>query len=292
MSSALQSATALIAEDEPLLAANLQTELARLWPELSIVATVGHGEAALEQGLKLQPDVMFLDIRMPGMTGLEAAQALAEDWPEATNATDTTEGTAPFPLIVFVTAYDQYALQAFERAAFDYVLKPVQSERLAQTCGRLQTALKARSQRMAEPTTEPTNAPALSAAIDQLRSLLEGSSGLSARPKAAPLRVIQASVGAAIHMVPVDDVLYFEAADKYVRVVTAQHEHPIRLSLRELLPQLDTNRFWQIHRGTVVRSDAVVSALRDEAGKVTLTLRGHKDKLSVSRLYAHLFKAL
>ncbi len=284
----MKRATALIAEDEPLLAANLQAELARLWPELSIVATVGHGEAALQQGLKLQPDVMFLDIRMPGMTGLEAAQALAEDWPDATNATDATEGSAPFPLIVFVTAYDQYALQAFERAAFDYVLKPVQTERLAQTCGRLQAALKARSQ----GESQSSSAPALGAAIDQLRNLLAGSSGLQSQPKAAPLRVIQASVGAAIHMVPVDEVLYFEAADKYVRVITIEREHLIRLSLRELLPQLDTERFWQIHRGTVVRSDAIASALRDEAGKVTLTLRGHKDKLAVSRLYAHLFKAL
>jgi DNA-binding LytR/AlgR family response regulator len=287
----MKPTTALIAEDEPLLAANLQAELARLWPELNIVASVGHGEAALQQGLKLQPDVMFLDIRMPGMTGLEAAQALAEDWPDATNATnaaDATEGSAPFPLIVFVTAYDQYALQAFERAAFDYVLKPVQTERLAQTCGRLQATLKARSQSVADM----SSAPALGAAIDQLRSLLGGAGGLSAQPKAAPLRVIQASVGAAIHMVPVDQVLYFEAADKYVRVVTAEREHLIRLSLRELLPQLDTDRFWQIHRGTVVRSDAVASALRDEAGKVTLTLRDHKDKLAVSRLFAHLFKAL
>ncbi len=281
----MKPATALIAEDEPLLAANLQAELARLWPELSIVASVGNGEAALQQGMALQPDVMFLDIRMPGMTGLEAAQALAEDWPDAT---DTTAGSAPFPLIVFVTAYDQYALQAFERAAFDYVLKPVQTERLAQTCGRLQAALKARSQSVADM----SSAPALGAAIDQLRSLLAGSSGLASQPKAAPLRVIQASVGAAIHMVPVDEVLYFEAADKYVRVITTEREHLIRLSLRELLPQLDTNRFWQVHRGTVVRSDAVASALRDEAGKVTLTLRGHQDKLAVSRLYSHLFKAL
>jgi DNA-binding LytR/AlgR family response regulator len=278
----MKPATALIAEDEPLLAANLQAELARLWPELSIVASVGHGEAALQQGLKLKPDVMFLDIRMPGMTGLEAAQALAEDWPDA------ADGGAPFPLIVFVTAYDQYALQAFERAAFDYVLKPVQTERLAQTCGRLQAALKARSQ----GESQASGGPELGAAIDQLRSLLSGAGGLSVQTKAAPLRVIQASVGAAIHMVPVDEVLYFEAADKYVRVVTTEREHLIRLSLRELLPQLDTDRFWQIHRGTVVRSDAVASALRDEAGKVTLTLRGNKDKLAVSRLYAHLFKAL
>ena len=278
----MKKATALIAEDEPLLAANLQAELARLWPELRIVASVGHGEAAWQQGLALQPDVMFLDIRMPGMTGLETAQALAEDWPDA------TAGGAPFPLIVFVTAYDQYALQAFEHAAFDYVLKPVQPERLAQSCARLQGALQSRAQLASGA----SNAPALDAAIDQLRLLLGAPAGLTQPPKAAPLRVIQAGLGAAIHMVQVDDVLYFEAADKYVRVVTLEREHLIRLSLRELLPQLDTQRFWQIHRGSVVRSDAIASALRDEAGKVTLTLRGHKDKLPVSRLYAHLFKAL
>ncbi len=264
--------TALIAEDEPLLAANLQAELARLWPELKIVANVGHGAAAVEYGLALRPDLVFLDIRMPGMTGLEAAQALTEDWPEG----------APLPLVVFVTAYDQYALQAFERAAVDYVLKPVQPDRLAQTCARVQAALRAR----AEP------AP-LEATLVQLRQLL-AAPGLAAAASAAPplLSVIQAGVGAAIHMVPVADVLYFEAADKYVRVITAEREYLIRTSLRELLPQLDAQRFWQIHRGTVVRADAVATALRDESGKVHLSLRGHPDKLVASRLYAHLFKAM
>ena len=286
--------TALIAEDEPLLAANLQAELARLWPELRIDSVVGHGEAALQQGLALQPDVMFLDIRMPGMTGLEAAQALAEDWPEA------AQGNKAFPLIVFVTAYDQYALQAFERAAFDYVLKPVQADRLAQTCTRLKAALSTRSQ-TAETKTGGAD---FGAAVEQLRSLLRNvnpNTGFAPQPKAAPLRVIQATVGSVIHMVPIDEVLYFEAADKYVRVVVAtaastaqapQRELLIRLSLRELLPQLDPDRFWQIHRGTVVRAEAISSAARDEAGKVSLTLRGHKDTLAVSRLYAHLFKAL
>ena len=273
--------TALIAEDEPLLAANLQAELARLWPELQVVAAVGHGEAALQQGLHWQPDVLFLDIRMPGMSGLEAAQALAEEWPD--------DGASAFPLIVFVTAYDHYALQAFERAAIDYVLKPVQPVRLAQTCDRLRSALSLRAQ--------PQSAPGLGAAIDQLRSLLASGNDRIGAPApaavaAAPLRMIQASAGTAIHMVPVDEVLYFEAADKYVRVITVEREHLIRLSLRELLPQLDPQRFWQIHRGTVVRSDAIATALRDEAGKVTLTLRGHADKLAVSRLYAHLFKPL
>jgi DNA-binding LytR/AlgR family response regulator len=269
-------ASALIAEDEPLLAANLQAELARAWPGLRIVANVGHGAAAVEQALALVPDVVFLDIRMPGLSGLEAAQALAEDWPV---------DVAALPLIVFVTAYDQYALQAFEHAAVDYVLKPLQPERLQQTCTRLQAALRARR----EPTA-PAGPAGLEPALAQLRQLLGAT---AARTAAAPLlSVIPASVGQATHMVPIGEVLYFEAADKYVRVITTAREYLIRTSLRELLPQLDTQRFWQIHRGTVVRADAIESALRLETGKVQLTLRGHPDKLVASRLYAHLFKAM
>jgi DNA-binding LytR/AlgR family response regulator len=267
--------TALIAEDEPLLAAHLQSELVRLWPELQVAATVGHGEAAVQQALSLRPDVLFLDIRMPGMSGLEAAQAIAEDWPD--------ESVRPFPLIVFVTAYDQYALQAFERAAVDYVLKPVQPERLAQTCARLQAALRQREAPQGA-------APSLDAVMQQLRGLIAGTPG--AAPAPSTLRVIQAGAGTAIHLVPIDEVLYFEAADKYVRVITAEREHLIRTALRELQPQLDAERFWQIHRGTIVRCDAIASVLRDEAGKLTLTLRGHPDKLVVSRMYAHLFKAM
>ncbi len=271
----MNAPTALIAEDEALLAAHLQAELARLWPDLRVVANVSHGAAAVEQSLALRPDIVFLDIRMPGMDGLEAAQAIGEDWPE---------GEAP-PLLVFVTAYDQYALQAFEQAAVDYVLKPVQPERLAQTCARLRAALELRS--------EPQGEAMVESALLQLRALLgaPGLGGAAASP-AARLNVIQAGVGAAIHMVPVQEVLYFEAADKYVRVITAEREHLIRTSLRELLPQLDPDRFWQVHRGTVVRADAIASALRDESGKLTLTLRGHGDKLTVSRLYAHRFKPM
>jgi DNA-binding LytR/AlgR family response regulator len=265
-------ATALIAEDEPLLAAQLKTELLKLWPQLDILATVNHGEAAVHKALELHPQILFLDIRMPGLSGLEAAHALAEDWPEG----------APFPLVVFVTAHDQYALEAFDRAAVDYVLKPATPERLAQTCARLQQALKQRDS-SAHP-----NAT-LDTALAQLRSLLGATAETTSAPK---LTVIQAGVGSAIHMVKVDEVLYFEAADKYVRLVTPEREHLIRISLRELLPQLDLQRFWQIHRGTVVRADAVATAVRDETGKITLSLRGHPDKLAVSRLYAHLFKAM
>jgi DNA-binding LytR/AlgR family response regulator len=272
-------ATALIAEDEPLLAANLQAELARLWPELRIVASVGDGASALQQGLTLQPDLLFLDIRMPGMSGLEAAQALAEDWPDSGR---------PLPLLVFVTAYDEYALHAFERAALDYVLKPVQPERLAKTCARLQAALQAREQREQPQTGEL----ALTPMIDQLRALFGAVLRRGVRQATAPLRMIQASAGNTITMIPVGDVLYFEAADKYVRVMTAEREHLIRTSLRELLVQLDPQQFWQIHRGTVVRADVIASASRDESGKLTLSLRGHPAKLSVSRLYADQFKGM
>ncbi|HZV91862.1 MAG TPA: LytTR family DNA-binding domain-containing protein [Caldimonas sp.] len=266
-------ARALIAEDEPLLAESLRGELAALWPALEIAATVGDGAAAVEAALALRPEVVFLDIRMPGMNGLEAAQALAEDWPE----------DVPFPLLVFVTAYDQYALQAFERAAVDYVLKPVQTARLAATVRRLQDALAAKA----------TSPPAveLGDVVERLRGLLAPGSPAAA-PRAEPLRVVQVGVGNAIHMVPIDDVLYFEAADKYVRVVTADREHLIRTSLRELLPRLDASRFWQIHRGTVVRADAIVSVERDESGRATLKTQGRPDRLVVSRLYAHRFKAM
>ena len=276
------SASAVIAEDEPLLAASLAAELRRAWPELAITASVGDGESAVTKSLELAPDVVFMDIRMPGMTGLEAARALAEDWPD---------GDRPFPLLVFVTAYDQYALEAFDRAAFDYLLKPVQPARLASTCRRLQAALAARTG------SAPAAAAELGKIVEQLRGLLgaavTGAAGAAAAPvSTAPLQVIQAGVGNAIHIVPIGEVLYFEAADKYVRVVTAEREHLIRTSLRELVPTLDVSSFWQIHRGTVVRADAIASATRDEVGKLSLSLRGRPEKLFVSRLYSHLFKAM
>ena len=274
------SATGLIAEDEPLLAASLKATLARLWPQLQIVATATHGAAAVEGALASRPDVVFLDIRMPGLSGLEVAEALAEDWP----------GDVPLPLIVFVTAYDQYALRAFEHAAVDYVLKPVEPERLALTCRRLQAALAARNRTTTELPGE------LIAALSALRSA--AASAAAAPTSGAPaaveprLRVLQASLGATIHMVPVADVLYFAAADKYIKVVTASREYLIRMPLRQLLQQLDPEEFWQVHRATVVRADAIATAVRDDTGKVDLTLKGHPAKLVVSRLYAHLFKAM
>jgi DNA-binding LytR/AlgR family response regulator len=279
----------LIAEDEPLLAAGLQADLAALWPALQVAAVVGDGLQAVTQTLALQPQVCFFDIRMPGCTGLEAAQALAEDWPDGPAA-------APFPLLVFVTAYDDYALQAFDAQAVDYIVKPVQRTRLAACVQRLQA-------RLAPPSGATAPPDALAQTLSQLHALLGsaaavvggggGSSGAGTAVAVVPrLAVIQAQVGSLVHLVPVEDVLYFEAADKYVRVVTAEREHLIRLSLRELLPQLDPQQFWQIHRSTLVQARAVASARREESGKVTLTLKGHADKLVASRLYAHLFKGM
>jgi DNA-binding LytR/AlgR family response regulator len=264
------NATALIAEDEPLLAAALQAELARAWPELRIAATVGDGASAVTQALALRPDVLFFDIRMPGQSGLEAAVELADEWP----------GDQPFPALVFVTAYDQYAVQAFETQAVDYVLKPVQAVRLKKTVAKVQDVLAKRAQGGGD----------FEATLGQLRNLL-GSVNATAQPQ-GPLKLIQVSVGTSIRMVPIEEVVYFEAADKYVRVLTDGHEYLIRTPLKELLPQLDAQRFWQVHRSTVVRSDAIDTVTRDEAGKLHVQLRGRKEKLPVSRLYAHLFKAM
>ena len=296
---------ALIAEDEPLLAAALQQELRAAWPELQIAATVGDGISAVQQALALQPDVLFFDIRMPGQTGLDAAVALADAWP----------AHQPFPALVFVTAYDQYAVQAFEAQAVDYLLKPVQSARLQKTVQKLRLALIQQAQSAinsianSEPQA-PTHTQELETnlqrTVDQLRHLLaqpglwpgaEPGAPLAPTPLAAPQRpprltVIQASHGSQIHMVPVGDVLYFEAADKYVRVLTARAEYLIRTPLKELADQLDPQEFWQVHRSTLVRASAIATAVRDELGKLHLNLRGRPERLAVSRLYAHLFKAM
>jgi DNA-binding LytR/AlgR family response regulator len=271
-------ATALIAEDEPLLAQALQAELARAWPELQVLATVGDGASAVRTALALQPDVLWFDIRMPGMGGLEAATELANLWPLG-------PGSKPFPALVFVTAYDQYAVQAFEAQATDYLLKPVQAARLEKTVTKVQLALASRAQAAINLEAKLENA------LGQLRGLLGAQQ--PAPTAATPLlTVIQASVGNAIRMVPVAEVLVFEASDKYVRVLTASHEYLIRTPLKELLPQLDSQVFWQIHRSTVVRASDIASVQRDEAGKTQLQLRSRAERWDVSRLYAPLFKAM
>jgi DNA-binding LytR/AlgR family response regulator len=268
--------TALIAEDEHLLAQSLQAELARVWPALQVVGTVGDGASAVRQALALQPDVLFFDIRMPAMSGLEAAAELIEQWP-----TSGPQARA-FPQLVFVTAYDQYAVQAFEAQAVDYLLKPVQTARLLKTVEKLQLAL-AKPQHLAMD---------FEATLNQLRGLMASPTTALAIKPVALLTVIQASVGNAIRMVPIEEVLCFEAADKYVRVLTAEREYLIRTPLKELQDQLDSTVFWQIHRGTIVRALAIEGVTRDEGGKATLTLRGLKEKFVVSRLYSHLFKAM
>lgn len=256
--------TALIAEDEPILAATLAAALQRQWPELSIVASCANGIEALAQAADLQPQVLFLDIKMPGKSGLEVAEELADAW----------SGPAPFPQIVFVTAYDEFAVQAFEREAADYVLKPVSDERLARTVARLRQRLQDKP------------AGGLESLAAQLRAL-----GVPMAPQQR-LGVIRAAVGNQVRMVPVADVVYFEAADKYVNVVTADSEVLIRMSLKELLPQLDEQQFWQVHRGTIVNASCVLSAVREEGGKMSLALRGRTEKLRVSPLYAHLFRQM
>lgn len=267
-------ATALIAEDEALLAQTLQRELTALWPALRVVAIAGDGQSAVQLALQHRPDVLFFDIRMPGQNGLEAAAELAEEWP----------GDTAFPLLVFVTAYDQYAIAAFEAQAVDYVLKPVRPDRLAQTVARLQNAL---SQRQPGSNTREQLDPVL----QQLRALLSASTE-AAKPE-APLQLLQASVGNQLRMVPVSDVVHLEAADKYVRVFTTNGaEVLLRTPLKELMQRLDAQVFWQIHRGTVVRASAIESVARDESGRLSLRLKGLTTRLSVSRLYAHLFKAM
>ncbi|WP_348696916.1 LytTR family DNA-binding domain-containing protein [Duganella fentianensis] len=265
--------TALIAEDEPILAATLAHTLQALWPELQIVATCPNGVSALEQSLALRPQVLFLDIKMPGKTGLEAAEELAEQW----------SGPQPFPQIVFVTAYDEYAVQAFDRSAADYVLKPVSAERLARTVQRLKDRLQ---QQAAQG-----GAGGMEALIAQLRALAPAAP-LAAVEQVERLSIIRAAVGNTVRMIPVADVVYLEAMDKYVNVVTADSEALIRTSLRELLPQLDDKVFWQVHRGTIVNASCVLSAVRDEAGKISLNLKHRNEKVRVSPLYAHLFRQM
>lgn len=279
-------ATALIAEDEPLLAQALQAALAVAWPGLRVLATVGDGLAAVAEALRLQPDVLFFDIRMPGQSGLEAAAELADEWPPGRT----------FPALVFVTAYEQYAVQAFEAQAVDYLLKPVQAQRLQKTVSKVQHALALHAkaamnsgadQRVAEDA-------ALAQAVHQLRHLLAaGRPPAQATAGGKPhLTLLQVSVGATIRMVPLGDVMYFEAADKYVRVFTAGHDYLIRTPLKELLPQLDPQVFWQIHRGTVVQASLIDTVVRDEAGKLSLRLRGRSEKLGISRMYSHQFRAM
>lgn len=273
--------TAIIAEDEPLLRAELARHLHALWPELDIVALAGNGVEAIERIREHRPDVVFLDIRMPGATGLEVAQTLAED---AVRDDDAV------PLVVFVTAYGEFALEAFERAAFDYLLKPVNTERLDRTLTRLRQRLTQVGQvvQIGQGRLESDDANT----AEQLARQLTAMAAHMSPPRGPALRHLRIGQGNTVRMVPLDEVLYFQAADKYVVVMTAAGEGLIRESLRELQPRLDPARFQQVHRSTIVNLDHVDRAERDELGRTRLYLRGHHSVLTVSRLYAAEFRSM
>jgi len=249
--------TALIADDEPHLATYLQGLLAKAWPELQVVAVAKNGIEAAERIAALQPDVAFLDIKMPGLSGLDVAQGI--------------EGATR---VVFVTAFDEFAVAAFEQQALDYVLKPVKAERLARTVERLKAAAEA-----------PAEDARLATALQRLLSA----------PKAAatgPLRHIRASQGDLVHQIDVAEVLYFHADDKYTCVRTAAGEHLIRTTITELAALLDPARFQQIHRSTIVNLDHLAGTRRDELSRLFVRVRGRGEELPVSRAYVHLFKAM
>lgn len=251
--------TALIADDEPHLAQHLKKQLAELWPELEIVHIAKNGLEAAERLAALEPDLAFLDIQMPGLTGLEVAQGL--------------EGATR---VVFVTAYDEYAVEAFEQAALDYVLKPVKTERLAKTVERLRTALAAAP---AEP----------DAQLAQTLAKL-----VAQAPAAAPsrLRFVRASQGELTHQIDVAEVRFFHADEKYTVVQTADAEYLIRTPIVELIAQLDGELFWQIHRSTIINLAHLAGTRRDEASRLFVRIKGFARELPVSRAYVHLFKAM
>ena len=265
----------LIAEDEPILATHLTQMLLQAWPTCVLLPIAPDGCAALEQARCHLPDVLFLDIQMPGISGLDVVEPLIEDWPNH----------RAFPLIVYVTAYDQYAVMAFERAAVDYLLKPVTAARLAQTVERLQARLQERKVVDINESWLPS-----AQQIQQLQRLLFTNGNNISHP--SYLQHITASVGKQTRLIPIAEVLYFETADKYIRVVTAREETLIRTPLKDLLPQLDPQQFWQIHRGIAVQALALSHVQRDEAGKMYLFLKDRPERLPVSRLYAERFRAM
>ncbi|HMN22445.1 MAG TPA: LytTR family DNA-binding domain-containing protein [Ottowia sp.] len=266
--------TALVAEDEPVLARTLVRLLRQAWPELRIVAQAEDGLAATALALDHLPAVLFLDIRMPGRSGLEVAAAVTDDWPEG----------QPLPLLVFVTAYDEFAVQAFERAAVDYVLKPVAPERLAQTAARLRQRLSERA----------AAAPGDAARLLRTVQAIERADGPASLPPPATerIRVLRAAVGSSVRMIALADVIVFEATDKYVNVVTESGDALIRMSLRELAMRLEGVEFVQVHRSMLVNAARIRSATRDEIGHYWLELEGLKRPVKASRAFGHLFKPM
>jgi DNA-binding LytR/AlgR family response regulator len=246
---------AIIADDEALLAKHLKVRLKALWPQLEIAGVAVNGLEARDMIEGLRPDIAFLDIRMPGLSGLEVVQALS---PEARAACR----------VVFVTAYDEFAVQAFEREAVDYLLKPVSDDRLAAAIERLQRL-------------PPTQSDDL---LRRLEALL---------PRAAEhLRWVRASVGNDVRLVAMDEICYFQATDKFTAVFTRDAELLIRTSIKELAEQLDPGQFWQVHRGTLVNVRQIASARHDAFGRVTLKLKDRSEAVAVSRGHAHLFRQM
>ncbi len=270
---------AVIADDERLMRDQLRSRLQQVWPELEVVAQAKNGLEAVQAVSEYKPDVIFLDIRMPGLTGVEAAKEIAQ--------LDVGE-EGELPEMVFITAYDQYAMEAFEQGAVDYVLKPADPQRLRVTVERLKRRLQLRradAAGMASDATPLEVKPSVQQWLHALSSKMSGQ---------APtyLAWLQASVGQTIQMVPVEDVLYCVSDDKYTRVQTAKQAFLIRKPIKELVDNLDPQLFWQIHRSTLVNVKAIAGIQRDERGRQEVSVKGRTEKLTVSRNAASLFRAM
>jgi DNA-binding LytR/AlgR family response regulator len=268
---------AVLADDERLMRDQLRARLAEVWPELQIVAEAKNGLEAVALVDEHRPDIVFLDIRMPGLSGVDAARQIAQ-LPLRAGDDD-----ALLPEIVFITAYDQYAVEAFEQGVADYVLKPAERERLQVTVQRIQKRLAARRGEAGNGSDAPAAAP-----LQQLLHALAGQMGNAPQY----LQWIQASVGPAIQMIPIDEVLFFVSDEKYTRVQTAQVEALIRKPIKELVDEVDPRVFWQIHRSTLVNARAIAGVTRDFRGRQIVSVRGHPEKLEVSRSYTGLFKGM
>ena len=273
---------ALIADDERLMREQLRARLAEVWPDLEIVAEAKNGQEAVDLTEQQHPDIVFLDIRMPVLTGVDAARQIAQ-----LPTYDEADGW-PGCEIVFITAYDQYAVQAFEQGVVDYVLKPAERERLLVTVQRIKQRMAERNRSSAEG--EPT--PPLPTHTPDMQQLLQRLAGQLNPAGPAKLQWIQASVRQSIQMIPVEEVLFFISDEKYTRVQTATVEALIRKPIKELVEEIDMNLFWQIHRSTLVNIKAIAGVTRDERGRQLVSVRGSNEKLEVSRSYTGLFKAM
>jgi DNA-binding LytR/AlgR family response regulator len=272
--------TALLADDEPHLLSYLEEQLAIAWPELQVLGRAPNGIEALRLIDECAPDVVFLDIQMPGLNGLELARRLAAGAGPGNTA----------PQVVFTTAHEQYALQAFDSEAFDYLLKPIRLERLQRTVARLKEKMGERAP-AAAPATNPDTAAQLAAMLRQL-GVPVPNAPVSAVPAAAPLQWIRAAQGQETRLIAVDEVIYFQSNDKYTSVYIADGEHLIRTPLRQLREQLDERQFWQIHRGVIVAARHVAGTRTDFRGRLLVRLKGRSEELVVSRNFADLFRQM